>query len=692
MSLHGLSDAVSPPQTTAEPVQASVAISVASPQLVASTFASSAYYRPRQFCPSSQLTAPLFPPRLGSTVSVPGLVSSPSQQLYLPQQGQFSAVSIRPPSGAPTVSSMPVAATPSSEFTHSQLPSFAGVQQPVFSELVPPLPSQTLQSGFVVPHLFSVLPPVNRVTPLRLESFRQELARHPDLARVNYVLDGIENGFSSGFLPSMVALRSSGRNMRSADEHPEVIDAYLATEVAKGRVAGPFATSPFPYLHCSPFGVIPKKGQPGKWRLILDLSSPDLHSVNDGVPRDPFSLHYISVDDAVKILVQLGPGALMAKFDVESAYRNIAMRPDERYLFGIRWRDNFFVDLALPFGLRSAPFIFNSVADLVEWILKFNYSIRYLLHYLDDFLILAPTSSSECAQSVAVAREVFSRLGLPLHPSKCEGPSTTLTFLGIELDSVSQMARLPQQKFVAILRLLNEWAIKRWCTRKELESLVGSLHHVTKVVPPGRSFLRRMINLLCAFRSPSHPIRLNVEFRRDLAWWLEFLQSWNGVSFFRLPSVCAFPDLFVASDSAGATGFGAIWRNAWFSGVWPASVPVTNITALELFPIVVAAHVWGFHWQRLQVQFLCDNDAVVAVINSGSSKDPLTMHLLRRLVLVACLFHFSISARHVPGRHNAAADSLSRSRLQEFHHFHPTADSDPTPIPSALVTDLLNVS
>ncbi len=71
---------------------------------------------------------------------------------------------------------------------------------------------------------------------------------------------------------------------------------------------------------------------------------------------------------------------------------------------------------------------------------------------------------------------------------------------------------------MATLQLLREWACKKWCKRKELESLIGSLHHVTKVVPPGRTFLRRMIDLLCAFCSPSHPIRLNREFRRDLAW------------------------------------------------------------------------------------------------------------------------------------------------------------------------------
>ena len=165
-----------------------------------------------------------------------------------------------------------------------------------------------------------------------------------------------------------------------------------------------------------------------------------------------------------------------------------------------------------------------------------------------------------------------------------------------------------------------------------------------------------MIDLLCAFRSPSHPIRLNCEFCRDLAWWLEFLQFLEWSQF--LPHAV---DLFLSQSIChlGFLGFGAIWRNAWLAGSWPVSVLAANITALELFPIVVVAHVWGCQWARLQVEFLCDNHAVVAIINSGSSRDPLSMHLMRRLVLVACQFHFLISTRHVRGCHNAAADSLS---------------------------------
>ena len=59
----------------------------------------------------------------------------------------------------------------------------------------------------------------------------------------------------------------------------------------------------------------------------------------------------------------------MAKFDTESVHRNIAIHPSDHHHLGLKWRNAYYIDLALPFGLSSAPAIFNSVAELVEWIL-----------------------------------------------------------------------------------------------------------------------------------------------------------------------------------------------------------------------------------------------------------------------------------------------------------------------------------
>ena len=217
--------------------------------------------------------------------------------------------------------------------------------------------------------------------------------------------------------------------MPLASLQPSVIDQYLFTELEKR----PFSIAPIPNLHVSRFGIILKKYQPGKWRLILDLSSPVGHSVNDGIPKEPFSVQYMKVDDVINGIMSLGRGSLLAKFDVESAYCNVPVHSDDRYLLGMKWREKYFIDLVLPFGLHSAPCIFSSLADLLEWILKHNYGINFLLHYLDDFHTLGPHNSPVCQNNVNTCVQLFAEWSIPLHPDKLEGPSTCLTVLGIEL-------------------------------------------------------------------------------------------------------------------------------------------------------------------------------------------------------------------------------------------------------------------
>ena len=200
---------------------------------------------------------------------------------------------------------------------------------------------------------FLVLPSLHLVlvvSPLKVEEFPRELAGHPDQSAVSYVIDGLRHGFRLGFHPTLSWLKLANSNKPSARQHPSVIDDYLA-EVSLYRVVGPFTSPPFPNLHISSFTVIPKRGQPGKWHLIVDLSSPSGSSVNDGINPEEFSLQYIKVDQIILMAFKYGPGALMAKFDVEAAYRNIAVHPDDCFLLGMKWRGKYFVDLALPFGL-----------------------------------------------------------------------------------------------------------------------------------------------------------------------------------------------------------------------------------------------------------------------------------------------------------------------------------------------------
>jgi len=113
------------------------------------------------------------------------------------------------------------------------------------------------------------------------------VTRSPDRQAVSFVLQGLQHGFRLGFKPAR-RLNAAKQNKPSAFQNPHVIDDYLALEVSRCRVAGPFPSIPVPNLQVSSFGVIPKKGQPGKWQLIIDLSSPSGYSVNDGISADEF--------------------------------------------------------------------------------------------------------------------------------------------------------------------------------------------------------------------------------------------------------------------------------------------------------------------------------------------------------------------------------------------------------------------
>ena len=119
---------------------------------------------------------------------------------------------------------------------------------------------------------------------------------------------------------------------------------------------------------------------------------------------------------------------------------------------------------------------------MVEWTLTHNHGVDFLRHYLDDFLILGPPASDVCLTNLATCLQLCSDLGLPLHPDKLEGPTTCLTILGIELDSEKLQARLPPKKRMHVIALLEVWSQKQFCRRKELESLIGHLHHACRLL------------------------------------------------------------------------------------------------------------------------------------------------------------------------------------------------------------------
>ena len=257
------------------------------------------------------------------------------------------------------------------------------------------------------------------------------------------------------------------------------------------------------------FGVITKSGQKGRWILIVDLSYPEGKSVNDGIDPEHCSLKYVRVDDVVRRLLQLGLGVEMAKIDGKSAYRIVPVHPEDRSLLGMCWNGDIFVDAALPFGLRSAPKVFNAIADAMEWMAN-EQGVSALWHYLDDYITCGVAGSNEYAANLSVLKRLCTFLEISLAEDKVEDPAKCLVFLVIEIDTVKGEVRLPGPKL--------EMLVKR-CTRRDLLSIAGKLQHAATVVRSGHSFVRHFLDLSTVVAKPDHYLRLNAGARSDLIWW-----------------------------------------------------------------------------------------------------------------------------------------------------------------------------
>ena len=520
-------------------------------------------------------------------------------------------------------------------------------------------------------------------TPLRHSQFGRELAHHPNKAWVSWLLQSINKGVSLGYTGPRGPRTTP--NLPSAHLHPDIVTAELQKECAAGRVIGPSSVPPLANLKCSGVGVVPKKN--GKWRMIHHLSAPQGNSINDFIPREQYSLHYATIDDAVASLLKLGVGALMAKVDLRSAFRMIPVRQEDWELLGIHWQNQYYVDTCLPFGLRSAPYLFNQFADALHWTLHTNHDIPHLIHYLDDYLLMDEPASPRCARGVRTFLKVCDTLGVPVALDKLEGPSTSLTFLGLELDSCSQEIRLPCSKIVDITAELERWSGAQKTTKRKLLSLIGVLSFAARAVPAGRLFLRRLITLSTKAQRLHHHIRLNREALADINWWKTFLPTWNGRAFFIDPLGVTAHDLDLYTDASGSLGCGAYYQGQWFHHQWQPHQQLSKTISIqwqELFAIVAAALTWGHLWSRLKIRFFCDNLPIVQAWEGKTSRQPRIMSLLRLLFLTAAKGNFTVTLKHIAGIKNPIADAISRQKFELFFSLAPQAHRTPTPTPGMI--------
>ena len=413
----------------------------------------------------------------------------------------------------------------------------------------------------------------------------------------------------------------------------------------------------------------------GGIRPITDCRRPLSRSINNYMEHVCETFSYVSLDQVCEVVE---PGSYFSVLDIRSAYRSVNVYPPHTRFQGFMWDlDGYglrpYVDNCLCFGLKSAPYIYTQITEFVMRTMS-RLGYQNVFGYLDDFIVVAPTEL-ECKRVMSRLIDLLQELGFVIAWKKVVPPSQVITYLGIQIDSISMSLTLPSHKVIKLKSLVNEFKDKVTCTVKNLQVLAGHLAHASSVVRGGRTFSRRVINLLKYVSGENSVIRLPDWFKEDLAWWIKFIDTFNGAAY--IISDLREHEVPIETDSS-MTGFGARWGSHWFLGVWhlpfpPPGFPTThwssppasyssslNINVLELWPVVLSAHRWGKFWKDRKVRLYTDNTQVMSMINTGRSSSTECMFWLRELFWVSVLYNFHIVASYVRSSDNVVPDFLSR--------------------------------
>jgi hypothetical protein len=251
------------------------------------------------------------------------------------------------------------------------------------------------------------------------------------------------------------------------------------------------------------------------------LSYPDHCSVNAFIDPNETSVKYTSFDDVIQMIAQFGKGAFIAKCDIKSAFRLLPIHPGDFDLLGYHFDNHYYIDKCLPMGCSISCKVFEQFATFLNWLTTKFSGFNSVDHYLDDFIFAAP-EAQDCRHIMSTFQHLCSEIGVPLADDKSVGPTTCLTFLGLDIDTVQMLVKIPDPKLLELKALIEDFKGKKKTTLKQLQSLLGKLNFFTRAILPGRAFVRRLCDATIGVKKPRHHISVNKAMHGDLSIWSTF--------------------------------------------------------------------------------------------------------------------------------------------------------------------------
>ena len=396
------------------------------------------------------------------------------------------------------------------------------------------------------------------------------------------------------------------------------------------------------------FNVVFLRPKPnGKWRLIIDVSRLNQFLVVKKFRMDTVQL----MRDAVE------PDMWATSIDLSEAFHHIPIHQNFRCFLAFCIQGQNYWYKACPFGLSPIPQVFTEVCTVVKVFARKTFNCT-IYSYLDDWLFLSPSRAKTAVVTRAFVRLCI-KLGLLVNLEKSAlSPSQRLVHLGVDWDFRLAQVKTPQDKIDVIAETAGRIASANRSPLPLLESLMGRLISVERVVHFGRLHYRPFQAELIMFLRDGRSFRwvkLTHAAKCSLRWWANKanLQKW-------VPVRVGKPSLVVHTDASKA-GWGAACDLGHLQGVWSKQESKLHINILEMMAVQLTVARW-MSWLRGQtVLFKIDNLSVVYYITKqGGTRSPTLLRVVHDLLLLTEKENITLLASHVKGDLNVLADMLSR--------------------------------
>lgn len=506
------------------------------------------------------------------------------------------------------------------------------------------------------------------VTPFIAEKWRELLIEAGSYDRFADVPKGITSGFRLGISSSLDNVFMP-RNHNSALSNPDIVDDYIATEIAAGRFSQPFLPNDLEQLvgpfRTGPLGVVFN----GKPRVVLDHSyprnNPCIKSINSEIDNSSFQCDWTTFLDCFLRVSEAPAGTQVAVFDVETAHRRCPSAPQDRLHVCVHWRGRVYIDHCCCFGCSSSCGIFGRLADAASTIFLHR-GVDEVSNWADDFnfwrfpkipSLDGPWTYNYDEQlPIRVATEI----GWPWSAKKSKPFSQIWEFIGFRWDLVEKSVTLPETKKIKFLSKLSTCVAGNSLTRREVDSIIGSLNHIAPIIATSRTHLPSLYRFAARFRptdSTFRKISVPTEVIDDVQWWTQQLSLPFCGIYIEVPPTPYTIQIYV--DASTSWGIGLIIDGHWFAWKlipgWKSDgrdIGWAEMVAIELAVMVLIT----MGHSNCHFVIHSDNQGVVGAFRAGMSRSSQQNSVLRRILMQYNDHKIFVSTKWVASEDNPADD------------------------------------